>query len=167
MTRPVARLSIFVLTYALAACGWHLRGAVELAPQLQRLRLQSVPVDQQFDARLQNALKFAGITIVDAPGSFTLKTTLRRPEARNVALDSSARSAEQERRLVLDFELRNRSGDVVVGPRTISASRIYAYDPNQIIGKLGEDALIDRELQDNIVNQLMRQLGRIDPSALE
>ena len=167
MPRSVSRLLLLVLVIAGAACGWHLRGAVELAPQLKQLRLQSAPPDPEFDARLQSALKFAGIDVADRTGIFTLTTTLQRPAPRNVALDSSARSAEQEHRLVLDFALRNPSGGVVVGPRTINASRVYAYDPNAVIAKLDEAALIDRELQDILVAQLMRQLSHIEPSALE
>jgi LPS-assembly lipoprotein len=151
----------------LAACGWHPRGVETLPAALQQLRVQTEPEDPQFETRLERALRFSGIELSEQAGVFTLGLRLERPEPRNVALDRSARSAEQERRLTLHFALRNPSGDIVFGPRTLEASRIYAYDPNSVIAKLGEEALIDSELQDNLVAQVMRQLGRVDPALLK
>ena len=105
--------------------------------------------------------------MVAEAGVFTLQATLDRPEPRNVALDQSARSAEQERRLVLHYSLQNGSGKTVFGPRTLTASRVYSYDPNNIIAKMDEDAMIDGELQDNLVGQVMRSLARIDAATLQ
>jgi LPS-assembly lipoprotein len=158
-------ITVCLLLLVLAACGWHPRGAHQLPPELQRLRVQSVPPDPQFGMRLNRALKFAGIELVEEAGSYTLTTKLERPDARNVSLDRSARSAEQERRLTLHFELHDPDGTLVYGPRTLSASRVYAYDPNNVIAKMDEEALIDGELADNLVAQVMRQLARVDTAA--
>ena len=131
------------------------------------MRVQTLPPDPGFEGRLQRALRFSGIDTTTDAGVFTLQLRLERPEPRNVALDRSARSAEQERRLVLKYTLQNGAGDTVFGPQTLTASRIYSYDPNSIIAKLEEEQLIDGELQDNLVGQVMRALARIDAATLK
>lgn len=160
-------LLMTLLCVVLGACGWHPRGAQTLPEPLARLRVKSDPPDLSFETRIGRALRFAGIDTTAEAGVFTLQLRLERPEPRNVALDRSARSAEQERRLVLHYALQNPSGDTVYGPRTLNASRIYSYDPNSVIAKLDEEALIDGELQDNLVGQVMRSLARIDAATLE
>ena len=59
-------------------------------------------------------------------------------------------------RLDMQFELRNGDGETVFGPRVLSASRVYAYDPNSVIAKLDEEKIIRQELQENLVGQLFR-----------
>jgi len=150
------------LAATLAGCGWHPRGSQQLAPQLHELRLRTDPSNPRFNQRLRNALRASGIELVESAAAHTLSTGPVRQSLRNVALDRSARSAEQEMRLTLEFELRNPDGDLVFGPREISSSRIYAYDPNSVIAKQDEELLIGEELQDHLVGQLFRQLSRID-----
>jgi outer membrane lipopolysaccharide assembly protein LptE/RlpB len=48
----------------------------------------------------------------------------------------------------------------------LSASRVYAYDPNSVIAKFDEEKIIRQELQESLVGQLFRQLGRIDAKML-
>lgn len=157
---------LLVLAFALNACGWQPRGAQQLPPELREMQLVVTPPDPRFVASLERSLALSGVTVVDRAGVFSLHATTPTPALRNVALDRGARSAEQEMRLEMQFELRNGDGDTVFGPRTLSASRVYAYDPNSVIAKLDEEKLIRQELQENLVGQLFRQLGRIDAQML-
>ena len=161
--RILLALALFT---TLAACGWHPRGVQTLPPELAEIRLVVTPPDPRFSARLERSLKLAGVQVVTRAGVYSLHATTPRPALRNVALDSGARSAEQEMRLEMEFDLRNASGDTVYGPRTISANRVYAYDPNSVIAKFDEEKLIQQELQENLVGQLFRQLARVNAATL-
>lgn len=164
----VARLwPSLALALVLGACGWHPRGVQEVPPQLQQLRLLSETKGGVFEQKLARALVAAGVELVDSAGVFTLHTGPERLNTRNVALDREARSAEQEMRVTVEFELRNGAGDTVLGPREISASRIYSYDPNSVIAKQDEENLILSELQSNLVGQIFRQLRHADAATLK
>jgi len=155
-----------VLLIVLAGCGWQPRGAQSLPPELKELQLVVTPPEPRFVASLERTLAISGVKVVDRAGAYALHATTPVQALRNVALDRGARSAEQEMRLEMQYELRDGNGDTVFGPRTITASRVYAYDPNSVIAKLDEEKIIRQELQENLVGQLFRQLGRIDATML-
>lgn len=157
---------IAALLVAVAGCGWHPRGSVALAPELQQLRLLADPKDPRLEGRLRRAMHVSGVELVETPTAFALQTGPEELSLRNVALDRAARSAEQEMRITLSFALRNPDGDLVFGPRELVASRIFAYDPNSVIAKQDEEMLIREELQQELVAQLLRQLRRVDATAL-
>ena len=164
MPRTGARFALPLLALLLAglsACGWQARGARELAPELATLRLVFAPADARLESRLRRSLSLSGVEVVERAGVYTLHVAPVPPKLRNVALDRGARSAEQEMRMELAFDLRNAEGQVVVGPRNLSASRVYAYDPNSVIAKLDEEKIIREELQENLLGQLLRQLARL------
>lgn len=158
----MARLTAaFLATLLLFGCGWHPRGAQQLPPELQTMRLASAPASYEFEKKLRRALRLSGINLASASGGYLLQIGTERKQTRNVSLDRNARSAEQEMRLVIEYQLLDANGGVAVGPRTLSASRIYAYDPNQVIAKEDEEKLIYQELQDNLIGQMLRQVSRI------
>lgn len=166
MRRTPTRFALAcLLALALAACGWHPRGAQDVSLQTRQLRLVSPQPEAALALKLRRALQVAGVEVVDAAGS-TRALHLGKEErvARKVSLDRDAHSAEQEMRVSVVFDLRDAAGQVVYGPRTATASRIYAYDPNAIIAKQGEENLIYGELQDNVVGQIFRQLRRAEAS---
>jgi LPS-assembly lipoprotein len=158
MMRRVLLLAFALLVFA---CGWHPRGALQLPPELQQLRVVSASGNNEFDKQLYRALRQAGIQIDTGARGYTLQIGPEQERIRNVALDRSARSAEQEVRFFIDYYLSDPDGAIVFGPRQLNASRIYAYDPNQVIAKEDEERIIYQELRDNMVGQLMRQIGRM------
>jgi LPS-assembly lipoprotein len=157
------RLLVAVLTAALmlTACGWHPRGAMQLPPELHSMKVTSASQSAEFEKQLRRALRLSGIDFETARGGYTLQIGPENKRLRNVALDRNARSAEQEMRLTIEFQLIDPDGAIVFGPRQLSASRIYAYDPNQVIAKDDEERLIYQELRDNMVGQMLRQISRI------
>lgn len=159
-------LAALALLLVLGGCGFHPRGAHRLPAELASLQLVVTPPEPRFAARLERSLRLSGVEVVERAGAWSLHVTTPQPASRNVALDRGARSAEQEMRLEMHYELRDPDGTVVVGPRTLKASRVYAYDPNAVIAKMDEEKIIRDELQENLVGQLFRQLGRIDAAAL-
>lgn len=162
-------IAMLVLASCLLAggCGWHMRGAQNIAPQLQQLRLLNPPQSATIARKLGNSLRLAGVELVNGAGTSTMQLGPEQRYTRKVSLDRNARSAEQEMRLVIEFELHDAEGSVIQGSRKLSASRIYAYDPNQVIAKRDEERLIYQELQDDLVAQLFRQFSRIDARTLE
>ena len=163
--RRLALPLLVILLGGLVACGWQPRGTSKLAPELSTLRIVFAPADPRLESRLRRSLSLSGVEVVARAGVYTLHVAPVPAKLRNVALDRGARSAEQEMRMELVFDLRNPDGDVVVSPRTLSASRVYAYDPNSVIAKLDEEKIIREELQENLLGQLLRQLARFQMPA--
>lgn len=156
---------ITVTTLALLACGWHPRGSGEATLPMRQLRIESVQADDALSAQMRRLLEASGVDVVaDAGHSPLLHLGTEYLTTRKVSLDRRARAAEQEMRVTIDFEVRSADGETVFGPRTVTSSRIYAFDPNSIIALQGEEQLIHRELRDDVAAQILRQL-RYVPSA--
>ncbi len=164
MLNSVLRSSLALLVaLSLAGCGWHPRGSQDLSLQMRQLRLVTPQPDAALAEQLRRALQAAGVELVDAAGTgLSLHLGDEQRVLRKVSLDRDARSAEQEMRVSVAFDLRNADGAVVFGPRTATASRVYAFDPNSIIAKQDEENLIYKELLDNVVAQVFRQLRRAE-----
>jgi len=161
LTVIAAIVALFIA--ALSGCGWQPRGAQKLPPALSELRVVSEMRGNALEYKLRRALNAAGVTLREGAGNhYSIHLSVEERSARKVSLDRSARSAEQEMSLSVSFELRDASEVPVLGPRRISASRIYSYDPNSVIAKQDEENLIYQELQDNLVAQILRQVRSAD-----
>lgn len=153
------RLGIVAATLALIGCGWHPRGSGEFALPMQQIHLQSAHPGDAVSTRVAQLLRISGVELLSTSGRvMSLHIGGEQYRVRKVALDRSARSAEQEMRVTVEFEVRDPEGVSVLGPRTVTASRIYAYDQNSIVALQSEEALILHELRDNVAEQIVRQL---------
>ena len=59
----------------------------------------------------------------------------------------------------LRFQLLDRAGKALIPPTGLSARREYTFDDSQVLGKEQEEALLYRDMQNDLVQQLMRRLG--------
>lgn len=150
---------VVIAAIALTACGWHPRGSREFAAPMHQLHLEIARPGEQVPTRVAQLLTTSGVELLGATANVrSLHIGAERHETRKVSLDRSARSAEQEMRVTVEFDLRDADGTVLLGPRTASASRIYAYDQNSIVALQSEEELIRRELCDSVAEQIVRQL---------
>lgn len=152
-------LGIVATVLVLIGCGWHPRGSGEFALPMQQIHLHSAHAGEAVPTRVAQLLRTSGVELLGTTGhAMSLYIGGEQRGVRKVALDRSARSAEQEMRVTVVFEVRDAEGTTVLGPRTVTASRIYAYDQNSIVALQSEEALILQELRDSIAEQIVRQL---------
>ena len=116
---------ILCLSLILTGCGFQLRDQANLAPELSQLTLSLGPGSQDFNRDLRIALAQAGIKIVDAEPSETLRELKTNPltaEDTILARASDNDVTQVERRLSLTYFIRDEEGKALWGPRTISTS---------------------------------------------
>ena len=58
----------------------------------------------------------------------------------------------------------DREGRSLVPPTTLSARREYTFDDSQALGKEQEEALLYRDMQADLLQQLMRRLAAANPA---
>ncbi len=78
-----------------------------------------------------------------------------------VAFSTTGRPAQYQLRQRLDFRVRDAKGNVVVPDSTLLLRRDITASDTQIVSKQQEEALLYREMQTDIVQQLMRRLAAI------
>jgi LPS-assembly lipoprotein len=61
----------------------------------------------------------------------------------------------------ITFKLVNVSGEEIIRPTKISSTREYNFDDSQVLAKEQEEALLYRDMQSDLVQQLMRRLAAV------
>jgi LPS-assembly lipoprotein len=159
----------------LTSCGFHLRGAVTLPPQMERTQLLGVDARSALAAEITAALEDAGVRVVAGDATAQLVISGERQARRLLSVGSTGRASEYEITYQFSFELRapaeataagGKPAVVVLVPQqSISLNRDYSFDPDNVLGKGDEEALLVREMRSFAVRQMLVRLRAGLPQA--
>ena len=167
VTMSLARRSFLLSSLALAVgltgCGFHLRGRVTLPVETMFVNL---PVNNQMAAEIRRMLKGGtNITLVDtaeeADAILELVSSGRNREV--VSLNMRGEAREYELTLQLTFRLINQDGAEFLPPTTFTACRDMTYNEEDYLSRDAEEAMLYREIQQDLITQLLNRLATIKP----
>lgn len=158
--RPLLAAAAIAMLAALSACGFHLRGDVQLRAEMQRTYLQGDRLQPELRAELESALAANGAVLVDSREAATgvLRILDSSRGRRVLSITSDARVEEYVLTHRVDFELLDNEGAAILPPRAINVRRDYQFDRNAVLGKSEEEALLRREMEDELVRLLLLSL---------
>lgn len=163
--RRRAWLAVLPSTLALSACGFRLRGVPQFA--FQSLYL-SAPNTSPLARELQRTL--AGSTTAlqvwrepaQLPQAQVVFELLQEQNERTVVgLNASGQVRELQLRLRIKFRLRNQKGDELIEPTELLQTRDISYSETIALAKEAEEALLYRNMQSDLVQQLLRRLAAV------
>ncbi len=160
------RLLLAVLFAALVAgCGFHLRGT--LSGNLP-YKTMYIALPETADVRiwLERYINAAGSTeIVDdtklADATFQQLTDSRQKTI--LSVNAQGRVREYRLQLTYRFQVVNAKGQVLVPPNEVNLSRDITFDDSNILAKDLEEGLLWRDMNNDLVNQIMRRLSIVKP----
>lgn len=153
-------LAVLAFSLLLSGCGFHLRGALPL-PEVMARTYVTGGGGSAFYYEVENALLNAGAEVVDSADEASAVLTLhsQRLERRVLSLDPEGRAAEYELVLGLVFSLRDQAdGTLLADNQRISVVRDFGFDPDNVLAKGDEEAMLRSEMYRLAVAQMMRQL---------
>ena len=158
-------LLALILAATLAGCGFHLRGVGSSNLPYQAMYI-SLPDTSEVNIWLQRYIKASGSTnIVDnakeADAIFQQLTDNRQ----KTILSVNAQGRVTEYRLQLDYRFRvvNQKGQILVPANEINLTRDITFDDSNVLAKDLEEGLLWRDMNNDLVNQIMRRLSIIKP----
>lgn len=159
MTARGAWLAIIGLCVVLGGCGFQLR-SWDLAGSIDSAYLNASPRNA-FEAPLRRALAQAGIAEAASPAEATVVVNLldERRDRRSVSVSRQARAAEYEVSVAVRYAVTDAEGRELVPDQWLERQRVYRVDPDNIIGSSEEQALLERELEADLVQQILRTLS--------
>lgn len=143
----------------LSGCGFHLRGPQALDFATVHI---NVPEQSEFGAQLRRLVATTGTTRVeeDAAKAEARLQILANDRGREIlSLTGTGKVREYQLVQALRFQLLDRAGKALIPPTSLSARREYTFDDSQVLGKEQEEALLYRDMQNDLVQQLMRRLA--------
>lgn len=156
------------LTLALAGCGFRLRGALKLPFASLRSNLSE---QSEIGRELRAQLQASGVQLVEpalagqlqAPAEVELTVLNEQRERAVVGITSIGQVRELQLRVRFKFRVRSGQGRDLIDDLELLQERDLSYDEALVLGKQAEEELLYREMQSDIVRQLMRRLAAIRP----
>ena len=156
-----------VLMAGLSACGFQLRGSSGQYSMPFRSIYLSFDEASPLGTELRRNLRGGDAVAVlsDPKGAEALFDVLG--EARNktiLSLNTQGRVREYLLTYTLVFRVRDASGNELLGPTEINLKRPITFNETQVLAKESEEVLLYRDMQTDLVQQIMRRLAAVKPS---
>ncbi|UCV29074.1 LPS-assembly lipoprotein LptE [Ferribacterium limneticum] len=166
LLRPHLRqLLALILALALAGCGFHLRGVGSGNLPYKTMYI-SLPDTADVNIWLQRYIKASGSTTIveDAKSADAIFQQVS-DQRQKAILSVNAQGRVREYRLQLDYRFRvvNQKGQVLIPPNEINLTRDITFDDSNVLAKDLEEGLLWRDMNNDLVNQIMRRLSVIKP----
>ena len=151
---------------ALSACGFKLRGA---NGQYQ-MPFHSIYLGFSDTSPLGTELKRnlrggdAAVVVSDAAKADARFDVLSENRGKTIlSLNSQGRVREYQLSYTLVFRVRDAKDAELLGATTITLKRSIAFNESQVLAKESEEALLYRDMQTDLVQQILRRLAAIKP----
>jgi LPS-assembly lipoprotein len=150
---PILLLSL------ITACGFQLRGSADIPEEWLALHLLTNSPNSELAKSVRSSFSNNGVQWLDAgDANYVLELGNERFEQRNLTIGGNARAAEFELTLTASMEIRDQKGKVVLPAREVSVQKIMTNDPRNVTGKVEETNLLQREMRQELVQQMMRNI---------
>jgi LPS-assembly lipoprotein len=162
----LARTGLVLACLALGACGFTLRGTQQLPYPTIAL---NVPPNSLLGVELARNIRTGTHTRVvadptQAAATFDLLAEVR-GEHVNPIVNAQGRTTDYTLRYRLRFRLRDAQGREVIENTELQVQRDLSFNDSQRLSKESEEALLIRDMESDLVQQLLRRLAAAKPYA--
>jgi LPS-assembly lipoprotein len=161
-----ARLLLVSLVLLLSACGFQLRGSNGQSSMPFHSIYLAFPDTSALGIELKRNLRGGdGVTVVSEADKAEAQLDVI-SEARGktiLSLNSQGRVREYLLTYTLVFRVRDTKGAVLLAPTEIALKRSISFNENQTLAKESEEVLLYRDMQTDLVQQILRRLAAIKP----
>ncbi len=155
-------VAVILLAGLLASCGFHLRGQ-------QKFPFDSVaisPPSSSLALALKRAIREGSeAQVVDNPTktSYRLEILSEMDDRIILSLDATGQVREYQLRYKVVFRLLDAKGNLRLPRSKLLLTRLLSYDISEILAKESEAALLNRDMQNDAVDQILRRLAAVKP----
>jgi LPS-assembly lipoprotein len=165
MRVPFKLLLAVIFAAVLTGCGFHLRGTLSGNLPYKTMHI-ALPETAEVRIWLERYINAAGSTEIVEEASQADATFQQLSDGRQkTILSVNAQGRVREYRLQLNYTFRvvNKKGQVLIPPNEINLTRDITFDDSNVLAKDLEEGLLWRDMNNDLVNQIMRRLSIIKP----
>lgn len=155
-------VSATTLTLALSACGFRMRGANGSAMLPFKTMYLNVPGTPSLGIELRRNIEGAGGTDVindEKLAEVKLEVLTNTRDKQVLTLNSQGRVREFTLYSRVSFQVRDNANNILLAPVEIVLRRTMSYDETLVLAKESEEATLYREMQSDMVQQILRRLA--------
>jgi LPS-assembly lipoprotein len=163
----IKRALVVVLVLALSACGFHLRGALQLPADLGPVMVKTPDPYSPLGQSLADALDRSGIATVatgatGATGEHaTLQVVSEKWGNTPLSVDAFGRAEEYTLHYAVFFRLLRADGSELVPQQALELTRDYVSVATRSAGTESERDILARELQREMVGAILRRIDAV------
>ena len=155
-----------VLATSVAACGFQLRGSTSQYNMPFRSIYLAFDDASALGTELRRNLRAGDKVVVvtdPAKGEARFDVLSENRGKTILSLNSQGRVREYLLTYTLVFAVRDAKGADLLGPTEISLKRPLTFNESQVLAKEQEEALLYRDMQTDLVQQILRRLAAVKP----
>ncbi|HTH44626.1 MAG TPA: LPS assembly lipoprotein LptE [Oxalicibacterium sp.] len=158
--------ALLISTVMLSACGFKLRGSV----LGQNIPFKSIYIDASdtspLGSELRRNIRGSGeLTITETPeeAEAVLKIVSESRSKTILSLNSQGRVREYGLNYTVVIRVQDQHKADFLAPTSISLKRDISYNENQVLAKEAEEKMLYRDMQSDMVQQILRRVAAIKP----
>lgn len=153
-------LATLLLALAVAACGFHPRGASPLPSVMEYTYIDFAQPYDEIGRALRAELAAGGARIVERKDAASAVLWLRgyRADQRILSVGRRAKATEYELFEEINFSLLDAEGRELLAPQTLRTTRDYVFDEARLLGKVEEAEELRREMRSNLARQMLDRI---------
>lgn len=157
------RLTTIIFALFLTACGWQLRGGLDTS-SLDSVYVSGAGLGSTMSGYIVDRLRSQGVNITNSrnQAQYHIQIQDEKFSQRTVSIGSNARAAEYLLSQELTIKVADSADNILIPELTLRAERNMDFDEEQVIAKAAESDIIRKELQEEIVRQLVDRLQHLN-----
>ncbi len=147
------------LVSSLVACGFHLRGAADIAYSSVFIQGSTLVISKN----LKKTLNTNGVKVLDSPSNAELLLELVGEESEKRILSLAGTGTVNEFELYYRVHYRTKAaGAELWSPvQTVEARRDYTYSDANLLAKQDEEKRLNENMHSDVISSLMRRLAAL------
>ncbi|MDE0753096.1 MAG: hypothetical protein OSB26_00380 [Woeseiaceae bacterium] len=153
------RLFLLIFVF-LSGCGFQLRGAATLPPEMSKTYIDANNRHSLFYREIRDALRHVGVEVVDSVKGATATFSIRGDDTGQRVLSVSARNVPREFDVYYTIIYSVVATDkVILAERDLTLTRDYIWDETLVLGKEKEEQLLREAIVDDLIRVVLIQLS--------
>ena len=155
-------LVVVLILTSPVGCGFHLRGAVEIPPELNPLYIQAAPGSAVRRA-IEDQLTGSAVILAPDPGpaKLILRVLSEDRFSRVAAVDSSGKVLAYELHYLVRFDVVGKDGKERVPAQTLDLVRTFDNPDVEVLGKQLEEELIFQDFATDAADRILMRLRAV------
>ena len=153
-------VTVVMLCFLLAACGFHLRGQGDYRSAFQTVYVEG-DGRSTFVRELKRAVSASGSTLTETPAAAqaVLQVVSEFRDKSILSLSGTGRVREHQLQYRVSYLMRDAAGNELIVPSDIVLKRAISFTEAEVLAKESEEALLYRDMESDAVQQIMRRLS--------
>jgi len=146
----------------LTSCGFHLRGSVQLAPEMSELAIQDAGPETDILPDLKDALLSQGVKIT-ATAPVILQLRNESYSRRVLSVDVSGKAQEYELGYSILVRVQGVDGVVWMPDEEVSIQRDLRFDNSAVLATSEEETQLQEDMRRDAISQVLQLLRNVKP----